>query len=81
MKGLTKLLAAVPLVMATSTWSWISTVRAHAFIIKPAKAQRARFEKFSKTLIVVEASDRNYEKVLGHRLEIIPTTDPTAARI
>ena len=45
------------------------------------KAQRARFEKFSKTLIVVEASDRNYEKVLGHRLEIVPTTDPTAARI
>ena len=45
------------------------------------KAQRARFEKFSKTLIVVEASDRNYEKVLGHRLEIVPTTDSTAARI
>ena len=33
--------------------------------------QRARFEKFSKSLIVVEASDRNYEKVLGHRLEIV----------
>jgi uncharacterized GH25 family protein len=37
--------------------------------------------KFSKTLIVVEASDRSYEKVLGHRLEIVPNTDPTAARI
>jgi Domain of unknown function (DUF4198) len=32
-------------------------------------------------LIVVEASDKNYEKVLGHRLEIVPTTDPTTARI
>jgi uncharacterized GH25 family protein len=168
MRRFAKLLAAVPLVMATSIWLWISTVRAHEFIIKPAslrvnagdkvpfsvlsthvfmsgeellsaktvkasllegnksvdlplkennilqtldgtvavhtkgtaviaghllepvetltaqdtaKAQRARFEKFSKTLIVVEASDRNYEKVLGHRLEIVPTTDPTAARI
>ena len=36
-------------------------------------AERARFEKFSKTLIVVEASDRSYEKFLGHRLEIVPT--------
>ena len=45
------------------------------------RSQRARFEKFSKSLIVVESSDRNYEKVLGHRLEIIPTNDPTAARI
>jgi hypothetical protein len=149
MRRFAKLLAAVPLVMATSIWLWISTVRAHEFIIKPAslrvnagdkvpfsvlsthvfmsgeellsaktvkasllegnksvdlplkennilqtldgtvavhtkgtaviaghllepvetltaqdtaKAQRARFEKFSKTLIVVEASDRNYEK-------------------
>lgn len=45
------------------------------------RSQRARFEKFSKSLIVVESSDRNYEKVLGHRLEIIPTNDPTTARI
>jgi hypothetical protein len=30
MKALTKLL-----VMATGTWSWISTVDAHEFIIKP----------------------------------------------
>jgi uncharacterized GH25 family protein len=168
MKGLTKLLAAVPVVLATAIWWWISAVHAHEFIIKPAalrvnagdkvpfsvlsthvfmsgeellsantvkasllegnksvdlplkennilqtldgtatvhakgtaviaghllepvenltaqdtgRAQRARFEKFSKSLIVVEASDRNYEKVLGHRLEIVPTTDPTAARI
>jgi hypothetical protein len=68
MKGLAKLLVAVLLLLTTGTWSLISTVRAHAFIIKPAKAQRARFEKFSKTLIVVEASDRNYENVLRHRL-------------
>jgi hypothetical protein len=36
MTRITKLLAAVPLVVATSTWLWISTVRAHEFIIKPA---------------------------------------------
>ena len=29
----------------------------------------------------MKASDRNYEKVLGHRLEIVPITDPTAARV
>ena len=29
----------------------------------------------------MEASDRNYEKVLGHRLKIVPANDPTAARI
>jgi hypothetical protein len=34
--------------------------------------ERARFEKFSRTLIVVEASDRSYGKFLGHRLEIVP---------
>jgi len=45
------------------------------------KPQKARFEKFSKALIVVESADKNYEKVLGHRLEIIPTTNPMAARI
>jgi nickel transport protein len=45
------------------------------------KTQRARFEKFSKSLIVVGAPDRNYEKVLGHRLEIVPTNDPTAVRV
>src|SRR5262249_50633538 len=44
------------------------------------RSQRGRFEKFSKSLIVVESSDRNYEKVLGHRLEIIPTNDPTSSR-
>ncbi len=41
------------------------------------KQQKARFEKFPKTLIVVESADKNYGKVLGHRLEILPTTDPT----
>jgi uncharacterized GH25 family protein len=168
MKGLTKLLAAVSVVLATAIGWWISAVHAHEFIIKPAllrvhvgdkvpfsvlsthvfmigeellaantvkasllegnksvdlplkennilqtldgtatvhakgtaviaghllepvetltaqdatKPQRARFEKFSKSLIVVETSDRNHEKVLGHRLEIIPTSDPTTARI
>ena len=33
MKGLTKLLHVV---LATSIWSWISTIQAHEFIIKPA---------------------------------------------
>jgi len=45
------------------------------------KAQRAKFEKFSKVLIVVDTSDKTYEKVLGHRLEILPVSNPTAARI
>lgn len=45
------------------------------------KTQRARFEKFSKALIVVESADKNYEKVLGHRLEIVPTSNPAAAKI
>jgi uncharacterized GH25 family protein len=45
------------------------------------RQQKARFEKFSKALIVVESADKNYEKVLGHRLEIVPLSDPTAARI
>ena len=45
------------------------------------KAQRAKFEKFSKALIVVDAADKSYEKVLGHRLEIVPVSNPTAARI
>jgi len=45
------------------------------------KQQKAKFEKFSKALIVVENADKNYEKVLGHRLEIVPTTNPAAARI
>jgi len=44
------------------------------------KQQKARFEKFCKTLIVVESADKDYGKVLGHRLEILPTTDPTAAK-
>jgi NADPH:quinone reductase-like Zn-dependent oxidoreductase len=45
MKGLTKLLAAVPLVLATGTWSWISTVHAHEFIVKP---QQLRVESGAK---------------------------------
>ncbi len=36
MKGLTKLLAVVLLLLAMGTWSLISTVHAHEFIIKPA---------------------------------------------
>jgi uncharacterized GH25 family protein len=44
------------------------------------RPQKVRFEKFSKALIVVDAADKNYEKVLGHRLEIIPVDNPTTAR-
>ena len=40
MKALTKLLTAVPVVVATSIWLWISTVHAHEFIIKPASLAR-----------------------------------------
>ena len=36
MKGLTKLLVAVLLLLAMGTWSLISTVHAHEFVIKPA---------------------------------------------
>jgi hypothetical protein len=35
MKALTKPLAAALLVMATGTWSWISTVQAHEFMPFP----------------------------------------------
>ncbi len=45
MKGLTKLLVAAPLVLATGSWSWISTVCAHEFIVKP---QQLRVESGAK---------------------------------
>jgi uncharacterized GH25 family protein len=45
------------------------------------RPQKVRFEKFSKALIVVDTADKNYEKVLAHRLEIVPVSDPAAARV
>jgi len=45
------------------------------------KQLKAKFEKFSKALIVVDTSDKSYEKTLGHRLEILPVSNPTAAKI
>ena len=86
MKTLTKLLVAAPLVLATGTLSCISTVHAHEFIIKPAHfraepgtkvpfgkpAVEIKREKFCKTLLISGSSDKNYAKILGHKLEIVP---------
>ena len=86
MKTLTQLLVAPPLVLATGTLSCISTVHAHEFIIKPAHfraepgtkvlfgkpAVEIKREKFCKTLLISSSSDKNYEKILGDKLEIVP---------
>lgn len=45
------------------------------------RPQKVRFEKFSKALIVVDADDENYEKILAHQLEIVPVSNPAAARV
>ncbi|HXF75354.1 MAG TPA: DUF4198 domain-containing protein [Methylomirabilota bacterium] len=43
--------------------------------------QKVRFEKFCKVLVTVDAADKNYEKVLRHRLEIVPVGNPSATRV
>ncbi len=45
------------------------------------RSQKVRFEKFCKALVTVDAADKSYEKVLGHRLEIVPVGNPSAARV
>lgn len=47
----------------------------------PGATKSNRYEKFAKTLIVVEAPDEGYKKVLGHKLEIVPVDDPSKAKI
>ncbi|WP_319471491.1 DUF4198 domain-containing protein [uncultured Pseudodesulfovibrio sp.] len=39
-----------------------------------------KYEKFCKTLLTVGKADDGWKTVLGHRLEIVPMTDPTQAR-
>ncbi|WP_027721984.1 DUF4198 domain-containing protein [Maridesulfovibrio zosterae] len=40
-----------------------------------------KYEKFCKTLITVGKPDGSFNKVLGHKLEIVPLTDPTQAKV
>ncbi len=45
-------------------------------------AVRARlFEKFAKTLLNPDPSDTMFAQPVGHRLEIVPVTNPAAARV
>ncbi|WP_022661330.1 DUF4198 domain-containing protein [Paucidesulfovibrio longus] len=39
------------------------------------------YEKFAKTLITVGKGDDGWSRVLGQKLEIVPLSDPTAARV
>jgi len=38
-----------------------------------------KYEKFCKTLVTSDKSDKGYNRVVGHALEIIPVTDPAQA--
>lgn len=40
-----------------------------------------KYEKFCKTLVTVGKADGNYAKTVGHRLEIVPLSDPTQAKV
>ncbi len=40
-----------------------------------------KYEKFCKTLITVGKPDGSYNKIIGHKLEIIPMSDPTLAKV
>ncbi|MFW5499047.1 MULTISPECIES: DUF4198 domain-containing protein [unclassified Maridesulfovibrio] len=40
-----------------------------------------KYEKFCKTLITVGKADGSYKKAVGHKLEIMPMSDPTQAKV
>lgn len=40
-----------------------------------------KYEKFCKTLITVGKPDGSYNKTVGHKLEIVPMSDPTQANV
>lgn len=40
-----------------------------------------KYEKFCKTLITVGQPDGSYNKILGQKLEIVPMSDPTQAKV
>ncbi|WP_321404296.1 DUF4198 domain-containing protein [Maridesulfovibrio sp.] len=40
-----------------------------------------KYEKFCKTLVTVGKADGSYNKVVGHKLEIVPMSDPTQAKV
>src|SRR5579859_1304458 len=46
----------------------------------PEAIDSAHYMKFSKTLFRIGASSAGYDRVLGHRLELIPRADPFAAK-
>lgn len=46
----------------------------------PESIDSAHYMKFSKTLFRIGASGEGYDRVLGHRLELIPRADPFAAK-
>lgn len=40
-----------------------------------------KYEKFAKTIVSVEKHDDNYKKIVGHKLEIVPLSNPALARV
>jgi uncharacterized GH25 family protein len=47
----------------------------------PAAADSAHYFKYSKALLRHGQSSRGYNRILGHRLELIPKTDPFAVAV
>ena len=46
----------------------------------PTAAIVRRYAKYGKTVVEVGSGPRAYERIVGHPLEFVPLTDPTAAR-
>jgi len=47
----------------------------------PAAIDSAHYFKFSKALLHIGQSSKGFDRVLGHRLELIPNADPFAAAV
>ena len=48
---------------------------------KPMLYEKVQYEKFSKLLLPVDGNNAGYDKVVGQRLEIVPMSDPFAAKV
>ena len=48
---------------------------------KPMLYEKVQYEKFSKLLLPVDGNSAGYDKVVGQRLEIVPMSDPFAAKV
>ncbi len=46
----------------------------------PGATKSTRYEKFSKTIVPVGGQATGFDTVVGQRLELVPLTDPTAAK-